>query len=30
VIIALGVCPQIVLSKLDAPKPAPVGQVAQR
>jgi NADH-quinone oxidoreductase subunit M len=30
VIIALGVCPQIVLSKLDAPKPAPIGQVAQR
>jgi NADH-quinone oxidoreductase subunit M len=30
VIVALGVCPQIVLSKLDAPKPAPLGQVAQR
>ncbi|HEX4735602.1 MAG TPA: NADH-quinone oxidoreductase subunit M [Thermoleophilaceae bacterium] len=30
VIIALGVCPQIVLSKLDSPKPAPIGQVAQR
>jgi NADH-quinone oxidoreductase subunit M len=30
VIIALGVCPQIVLSKLDSPKPHPVVQVAQR
>jgi NADH-quinone oxidoreductase subunit M len=30
VIVALGVCPQIVLSKLDAPKPAPIAQVAQR
>jgi NADH-quinone oxidoreductase subunit M len=30
VILALGVCPQIVLSKLDHPKPAPIGQVAQR
>jgi NADH-quinone oxidoreductase subunit M len=30
VILALGVCPQIVLSKLDAPKPAPLAQVAQR
>jgi NADH-quinone oxidoreductase subunit M len=30
VIIALGVCPQIVLSKLDSPKAQPVIQVAQR
>jgi NADH-quinone oxidoreductase subunit M len=30
VIIALGVCPQIVLSKLDAPKPAPLAKVAER
>jgi NADH-quinone oxidoreductase subunit M len=29
-IVALGVCPQIVLSKLDSPKPAPLGQVAER
>jgi NADH-quinone oxidoreductase subunit M len=30
VIIALGVCPQIVLSKLDSPKAQPLIQVAQR
>jgi NADH-quinone oxidoreductase subunit M len=30
VIVVLGVCPQIVLSKLDAPRPAPITQVAGR
>jgi NADH-quinone oxidoreductase subunit M len=30
VIVALGVCPQIVLSKLDGPNPSPAAVVAQR